>query len=452
MAFTDLHVAVTIATLAAVEASGNYGVISAPDTLSLGIGQWTQGRAYDLLKAFPRGTSFGSTVDGWIAAGRDSWTIAARKYQYLSGADRSALSGQLDSATGHDIQDATMESDVRNSYIPRCRELGLDPDASPDAAILLMVVMHRWGNYGRILPTIVSSAGNPATIASMEKAIKYSGEYAMVPNRYKVAFSMVENHVTNGVKVGGATSTGGTASNSDSGETAGDNSDAGGTIRNDTTNDGGTVKFVREQKDGTLLITLGDDSKVTAFPTSVGYWAGSPSAQTAAKGSTPAADSSSDAPVNSGDTTAPSGTTDDRVKAMTVLARSSVGKYVYHQWFQPRLTPDTSGVTDCSGFCWWLFNRCLGVDIDRNGTASIFVSPTGKVIASGSGSFNATSKLREGDVIVCRWWSGGGHIAYVTGNGDELVSQNGPDGVKGPTINHAESMFVRCNWKVKRYV
>ena len=50
MAWDDKHKACIIATLATVEAGFNYGIITAPDTLSLGIGQWTQGRAYDLLQ------------------------------------------------------------------------------------------------------------------------------------------------------------------------------------------------------------------------------------------------------------------------------------------------------------------------------------------------------------------------------------------------------------------
>ena len=81
MAFDEVHKKCMIATLATVEASNDYSIISAPDTLSLGIGQWTQGRAYDLLSRFS-GVSFGATVDGWMAEGRDSWTIGSRKYQY----------------------------------------------------------------------------------------------------------------------------------------------------------------------------------------------------------------------------------------------------------------------------------------------------------------------------------------------------------------------------------
>lgn len=97
MAFDDTHKACIIAVLATVEAGNDYGIISAPDTLSLGIGQWTQGRAYDLLKRFPAGTDFGGTVNGWLAEGRDSWTIGSRQYAYLGGGDRAALSGALDS-------------------------------------------------------------------------------------------------------------------------------------------------------------------------------------------------------------------------------------------------------------------------------------------------------------------------------------------------------------------
>lgn len=440
MTFTDEHYAVTIATIAQVEASGNYGTITAPDTLSLGIGQWTQGRAWALLKEFPAGTDFGSTVNGWLGQAQSTWTIAARKYQYLSAADRSALSAALSSDAGRKVQDKTMRSDIKDSYLPRCRELGLDPDTSPDAAILLMVVMHRWGNYGRILPGIVASAGNPATIASMENAIRYSGEYAMVPGRYKTAFYMVENHITNGVDVS-------QDSGDDGNDAATGSRAAGGTAAKDDT--AATVTLVRDVGDGTLSVTLGDGTVATVYPTSVGYWTGSPAAQVASKGVTPVTDSSSDAPT--GDS-ASTGTTDERIKKMTAEATSSQGKYVYHQWFLPRLSPDKTGVTDCSGWCWYLMNKYLGIDIDRNGTGAIMTSGTGKVIASGSGTFNAADKIREGDLIVCRWFSGGGHVEYCISS-TQCVGARGPDGASEVhAIANPSSMFKSCDWKLKRYV
>lgn len=451
MAFTDEHYAVTIATLAAVEAGGNYGVITAPDTLSLGIGQWTQGRAYALLKRFPSGTDFGSTVNGWLNQGADSWTIGARKYQYLNGNDRAKLSGALASSTGHQIQDSQMYMDIHDSYLPRCKELGLDPEAHPDAAILLMVVMHRWGNYGRILPRIVASASPSFTVSSMEAAIRYSGEYSMVPNRYKVAFPMVEHHVTNGVKVNGKTINGGTA---DASATPGDNGHNGNGDDEDAKDDkASTVKNVRYNGDGTLAVTLGDGTKATVYPTSVGYWTGSPDSQVKAKGKTPQVDSSTHEDAGSGASSAGGapGSKDERIAKMIAEAKADYHRFTYHQWYQPRLHPDKTGVTDCSGFCWYLFNKYLGVDINPGGTGAIINSPVGKVIASGSGTFNAHSKIQPGDIIVCRWFSGGGHVELCIGNGLSIGAR-GPDGHPEPGGPASVNMFAGCTWKLKRYV
>jgi len=150
MAWDDKHKACIIATLATVEAGFNYGIITAPDTLSLGIGQWTQGRAYDLLQQFPDKNVFGPTIRSWLAAGKGTWTMA-RKYQSLGGTDRQKLSAALASEEGKKIQNNQMRKDLEGEYIPRLKAIGLDSEKYTEAGMLLIVVMHRWGNYARIL-------------------------------------------------------------------------------------------------------------------------------------------------------------------------------------------------------------------------------------------------------------------------------------------------------------
>lgn len=426
MAWTDTHTAVCIATLAAVEAGGDYGVISAPDTLSLGIGQWTQGRAYDLLMKFPSGTSFGSTVDGWLGQGRDSWTIAARKYQYLSRTDRNALSNALSSDVGKKIQDNTMVEDITSSYLPRVAELGLDYNAAPDAAILLIVVMHRWGNYGKILPGIVASAGSAPSIDAMEAAIRYSGEYDMVPNRYKVAFRMVRNHETNGVVVNGTTP-------GDSGSSA---KQIGGIMKKKPTV---AIHWARKNGDGTLSVKMNDGATLRLLPTSVDYWTGSKAGKK---------------PASSGGGGGGGGSASGSMDAMIDEALASKGQYVYHQWYEARLKPDQTGVTDCSGFVWYLYNKYFGIDIDPNGTASMFVGGAGTIVASGSGSFNRPDAIKRGDLIICRWYSGGGHVELcIEDGGAQTVGARGPDGHPepgGPT--NAMTLFTGCDWQLRRYV
>lgn len=447
MAFDAKHKACIIATLAQVEASGNYGTITAPDTLSLGIGQWTQGRAYDLLKKFPAGTDFGATVNAWLAQGRGSWTIAARKYQYLNSADRAALSGALASDTGHRIQDAQMEADLDGSYIPRCAELGLDPNTETEACMLLIVVMHRWGEHARMVSRIAEGAGHPATLDSCFAAVKFCGEYDQVPGRYDTAVPMIRNLETKGVQI-----TGGDGSEPGAGYKPGDSGKKD--PKNQTQLEKNKLPLYITQSGASLLLHYADGRTITASPTTTGHhWqiAGGQAIHTGTTG----ADTGTPAPGTGGQPGGGGGgSVDERIHRMTQEALSTLGKYVYHQWYQPRLHPDQSGVSDCSGWTWYLMMKYLGVDIDPNGTAAIWESPVGYVVAQGSGTFNAVSQIKEGDLIVCRWWDGGGHIEYCPQTATDLsVGMRGPDGAMGPNgPSPATRLFTGCEWKLKRYV
>lgn len=424
MAFDDTHKACIIAVLATVEAGNDYGIISAPDTLSLGIGQWTQGRAYDLLKRFPDGTSFGGTVDGWLAEGRDSWTIGSRQYAYLNGSDRAALSRALDSETGHKIQNSQMLDDLNNDYIPRCQELGLDTENETEAAMLLIVVMHRWGNYAKILKRLVNACPHPASLDDMAAAIKYEGEWYAVGQRYEVAYDMISRLETNGITLN-----------------PGDSQDHSGNAAADKAADAKKIKSVEDMGDGTLRVKCNDGSFARCYSVGTGYWKAS------AKGQ----DKASESAQNNG--AAPGGPVGEGIKAMTKLAWDSIGKFEYHQWYNARLHPDQTGVTDCSGFCWWLYMTCCNIDIGPGGTAEIYGSSTGWVVASGGGAFDAADQVREGDLVVCRWYSGGGHIEYCTGGdgGWESIGARGPDGHPEPNVGSL-SMFGSCSWELRRYV
>lgn len=443
MAFTNEHYAVCIATLGAVEASGDYGAITALDTLSLGIGQWTQERAYDLLNKFPAGTSFGSTVDGWMAQGRSSWTYDSRKYQYLSAADRTALRGQLTSSTGKSIQDKTMYNDIHDSYLAACRRHGLDPEAYPDPAILLIVVMHRWGENAKILSRIVAGAGSSPTIDTMCAAIKYQGEWAAVPNRYATAEKYVRGHITNGVVVDGS-------GNDNTGDPVADPTDGNSSLSAGEDEYASTVSRVVAVGDGTLFVEMTDGSRATAFPSTVNVWRCSAESQVVDRGQSQAIDSSP-----TGETTG-SGTSDERMDAMIARALSDAQRkpYRYLQSTPGRLHPDTSGFSDCSGYVWFLYNKYFGVDINSGGSAAMISDNKGKVIAQGSGTFNAGGKVRKGDVIICQWTFGGGHVEVFTGVGDQATSMrsmtaNGPADPQSAAITFGASCRL---WKVKRYV
>ena len=424
MAWDDKHKACIIATLATVEAGFNYGIITAPDTLSLGIGQWTQGRAYDLLQQFPDKNVFGPTIRSWLAAGKGTWTMA-RKYQSLGGTDRQKLSAALASEEGKKIQNNQMRKDLEGEYIPRLKAIGLDSEKYTEAGMLLIVVMHRWGDYARILNRLVASAGPAPTLDSMANAIKASGEWYAVGQRYVIAYRMIKNLDTKGITLA-------------PGDSGGDNSKDG----EDKAKEEKRIKHARTDGSGVLRIYMSDGSNAAAYPTVGGFWK--------ANGADQKSDDGDD--KKGGDGGGGGGGDSGKIGEMTRLAKASIGKYVYHQWYEPRLHPDKSGVTDCSGFVWWLYNKVMGMDIGKGGT-TVLMSEGGKVIAEGGGRFNATSQIKEGDLIVCRWYSGGGHVEYCCETGkDTIIGQRGPDGVRGPAYGHAASLFSGCRWKLKRYV
>ena len=66
------------------------------------------------------------------------------------------------------------------------------------------------------------------------------------------------------------------------------------------------------------------------------------------------------------------------------------------------------------------------------------------VIAEGGGRFNATSQIKEGDLIVHRWYSGGGHVEYCCETGGTPSSDSGAPTVSGgPAYWHAIVLFWR---------
>lgn len=336
-----------------------------------------------------------------------------------------------------------MYNDIHDTYLAKCRSHGLDPEKYPDPAILLMVVMHRWGENASILSRIVSGAGATPTIDSMCASIKYQGEWAAVPNRYATAEKYVRNHITNGVVVNGS-------GNSNSGDPVDNTTDGNSALDAGTDEYASTVARVTAVGDGTLFVEMTDGSRATAYPSTSNVWLCSADTQVIDRGQTQPIDSSPS------DQTTGSGTSDERMDAMiALLLKDAQNKpYRYLQSTPGRLHPETSGFSDCSGYAWYLYNKFFGIDINSAGSASMINDNKGKVIAQGSGQFNAGNKVKKGDVIICQWTFGGGHVEVFTGQGDQASSMrsmtsNGPADPQSAAVTFGASCRI---WKVKRYV
>jgi len=445
MAWDNVMKNVAVKTIGTVEAGMDYTTIHAPDTLSLGIGQWAMERAYDLLMRFSN-RDFGPTVNSWIAQGRSSWTYSARQYSYLGGTDRSKLKSQLGSTEGQYIQNTQMVRDFESTYIPRCAELGLDINTETEACIFLFSQLHQYGTYNKFAPRIVAKAGaHPITLdkiywAAQQPGCNVVGEY---PGRYNLNYRMIKNRETiPGFNPGGGgggnekateyTYISGIYLNGDIMRVLGD---ANESVLPKQPGGLWAANNIEVKKMGSVLHVTTPGGQGFAYYCGGGYYAVS--------GEIALSEKKKDEGGGGG---APSGS----MAALLAEARASIKKYAYYQR-EGRLYPDKSGITDCSGFVWYLYKKYFGIDIGSGGTA-VMINSGGTVIAAGSGQFNATNLIKAGDLIVCRWWSGGGHVELCMEDGtNKVIGQRGPDGVLGPDWGSA-SMFGSCNWKLKRYV
>ena len=364
MAWDDKHKACIIATLATVEAGFNYGIITAPDTLSLGIGQWTQGRAYDLLQQFPDKNVFGPTIRSWLAAGKGTWTMA-RKYQSLGGTDRQKLSAALASEEGRRYRTTRCAKTWRTSTYPDSKPwAGLGEVRQ--AGMLLIVVMHRWGNYARISTGWWPAQGRRPHSTPWRTPSKRRGWYA-VGQRYVIAYRMIKNLDTKGITLA-------------PGDSGGDNSKDG--------EDKARRRRRSNTPEQTAPACCASTCRTAVMPLPTPPWEGS------GRPTEP--------------TRSPTTGTTRRVATMVGgwwgrhrqdrgddQTRQSLHRQVrLPPMVRAAAAPDKSGVTDCSGFVWWLYNKVMGMDIGKGGT-TVLMSQGGKVIAEGGGRFNATSQIKE---------------------------------------------------------
>lgn len=433
MAFTDTDYAVCIAAIMAVETGGQWGTITAPDTLSLGAGQWTAGRAYDLLKQFPSGTSFGPTVDAWLAQGKSSWTYDSRKYSMLGATDRQMLSAALDSAAGRQIQTDQFVIDIRDIYLPVCQQAGLDYSAHPQAACLLINCLHQYGTGGKRPYRLVQMSAPDYSVDSMAYSLQYWGIWGEYPNRYSMAYDYIKRQVTNGIKVNGS---------------GNDNTAAGEQVQQSTgvkqteesTALSNKVKRATMLANGQLRVTMEDGSEAWGYQLQGNSWHFSPSQADAAQGSTPAKEDVPDPePGNS-----------KMEQMVALLKRDCQNKPYGYAQASGRLTPESSGISDCSGYVWYLYNKFYGIDIGPNGTSEIYSNNVGRVIARVSTAAQIQSApIKAGDLIVYP-----GHIEMFTGEGTMSASMRGPaDGTPGPNgPSPAEQIFAGHNCVIKRYV
>jgi len=190
------------------------------------------------------------------------------------------------------------------------------------------------------------------------------------------------------------------------------------------------VSYVAKVNDA-MHIHLADGTTAVCVPTTTGVWLPTVGVPV----TTPAPP-----------TPPPSTTVQNSLVAWMV---AHIGVYAYSQ-ASGRLTPDTSGYTDCSGLTYYCYKTVTGQNI---GTWTGTQNTHGTAIVSGSGAV-PEAQLVIGDLIFYNWSyykSSYDHVDMYTGP-NQAIGHGGPG--RGPTYknNLASRTAYAHDWKVCRYV
>ena len=430
-----------IKAIATVESNLKYDAINYNDPITVGIAQWYGTRAAHLLnqmKATPAWVGVAASVTNDLNNNAENdasfWTD-----RFLTGIEGSSLKPVLRSDTGVQIQNAQTIADLE-TYKARALRAGLDADTETQAFIFFAVLYHQGPRYAL---NILNSAGeNPSlerlytmarahhffggfrTRLDTAKAIILSGDYSGIP---EFGVDPSEEH------------DGGDPSDSDeaplaSGQKLGD-------IRHVTA------------VGNSIHIVLADGQTVICQPTGTGYsWLpdidSQPGTTPVIAPTTPEANPSTP-PASSG--------VQATLDALAAFLLARVGQYYYSQG-SGRLTPDTSGVTDCSALVRYAYKKVAGIEIglttvdqQRYGDV-VWRNTAGNPYGAVKNQIPDLGILRKGDLIYFGWYSTFTRVNHVEMYlGDGRLIGHGVPGTYGPTIKSSAVNYMNtAPWIIVR--
>lgn len=423
MAWTaeDKNMAVNV--IAKVEGGGAWDAINYNDPITIGLMQWYGSRAAKLLLAIKddHPTEY-ATIDSDIRAsiashGASSWWTT----RYLTRAEGNTIKPVL--RASHDTQGAMVGSDVED-YKAAAGRIGLDVDSNTDTAIYFMVMYHQSPQRAINLMKIV---GMNSSLDRVHAASLNESTFGRYKTRYNDAYNYIKSGVSPEI----------IDLNDDDFE-GGDGGDAPGFHPSKTGIS--HIEVVGDQ----LLVHHVDGDKVFAVPTGGNNFI-LPETSTGAEvpDATPGDGESDDDYTPDPDAS----TTQQKLVDFMV---SKIGKYGYSQG-PGRLTPDKTGVADCSSIIRYAYLTVTGKDVGTYTDAQVTNGNT-RVIETGGGG-NIPTKMEPGDLLIMargneapgRFAS---HVEMYMGNG-KTIGHGGP--MKGPIIKDMDAVLrPKTKWWVKR--
>ena len=420
MAYDLHHKNLGIKAIGTVESGLKYDSVNYNDPITVGVAQWYGTRAAKILnKMRTSGTWTGvaSSVTNDLTSHSETskwWTT-----RYLTKAEGSSLKATL--IANKAIQNAQFRDDL-DDYVDTAESLGMDKDSNTLAVLFFASMEHQGPLYAR---RVLQRAGPTANLTRLHAQCLNDPVLGKYRNRYNEVKKILESGDTSGVD-----DTGGAVSEDDEGGDPGAGGDAG--------DDG--IKYLQ---------VWGDQIKVRMK--SGGITWGKPTGHSGifyAGGISDVGATVPDEPLTSTPSVPPTADVAAKQSAIKAALTAKLGDFKYSQALG-RLTPESSGYTDCSALLYFYFRKVLGITL---GTYTGTQRFDGEKIAEGKGSMDL-GKLQVGDLILYDW---GGftakydHVELYYGGG-QVIGHGGP--MNGPRIGSAQSKATRATrWLVRRVI
>lgn len=402
-----------------VESNWYWTAISDYDPISIGIVQWYGTRAAALLKRLE--TDNPTAYNNLSTSLKDTLNLHNENDRfwntfYLNQEQSDSIVTAFSSKESHAVQEAQAIEDFK-SYAQTLTSWGMNEN-NPREIVFAMSMYHQSpAACGRV----ISSAGGSATLDYLYESCLNNTTLGKFKSRYNKVYQRLK-------------SWNGETPPPDFGQTGIVDDNAGGdnpTIVQDKKQ----ARYIVKSGDTLFLYGSGAYKNGVAFTRStINTWVSTYNPQ-----GTPIT------PDNSGGGTDVG--TDAAIKVVNLM-KSWEGQFNYNRTGGGRLSPETSGYTDCSGCVWAAYHKITGLDVGQS-TAEMITK--GTVIAKGSGATLPFNKMKPADIIII-WWKNGQRHAELYCGGTEIIGQRGPG--NGPTVSNNGNNFVAnaANWEIRRHL
>lgn len=418
--------------IAKVEGGGAWDAINYNDPITLGLMQWYGTRAADLLARIQ--TDHPTEYATIAQSVRDDMTanVTSSRYwtsRYLNLAEGNTIKPVLRAAK--DTQGSLVASDV-DDYKAVCDRIGLNADTNTDTAIFFMCMYHQ----------------SPARAINLMKRIGMGSSldrtYSACINEtvfksYRPRYTQARDIIKSGIPPTIIDLNDENTEQGDSGQDSGHNPGNGGSIFDQVRSGISRLEVAGDQ----ILIHLADGKTAFGVPT------GGNNYLVRATYSSDSVPPATPEPGESTGTPNPSATGQEIVDFM--VART--GAYGYSQG-PGRLTPETSGVTDCSALTRYAYLSVTGVDIGTYTDAQVTSNTTRLISKGGGGNSPNEGDMQIGDLVLSRRYGTASnriasHVEIYMGDG-KIIGHGGVP-YMGPVVKDlAPRTADKQTWWVKR--